>query len=173
MKALFHSRHVTAMAIPVIWVYCVCLACGPPPAVKPSSGMSRSSFEADRAYDDPPLTEAELAGMGGTQTNRRPAPTPDEPTIRSETPSRKAVRGYRVQVHSFRDRKTADIARRQLQQQLEDLSGVRVHIEEEPSSYKIRVGDCLTKAEAEKLMRTLRTRKGYPDAWIVETLVYP
>ena len=159
------------MAVTVICMSGVCLACGPPPAAKSPSGMTRSSFEADRAYDDPPLTEAELTGTGGTPSDRRPPP--GEPTTLSEAPPRKAMRGYRVQVHSFRDRKTADIARRQLQQQLEDLSGVRVHIEEEPPSYKIRVGDCRTKAEAEKLMQTLRTGKGYKDAWIVETLVYP
>ena len=45
-----------------------------------------------------------------------------------------------------------------------------VYVEYEPPFYKVRVGDFLTRAEAES-MATRARAEGYEGAWVVETLV--
>jgi len=63
--------------------------------------------------------------------------------------------------------------KRETQQRLADLTGIGVYIDGDPPYFKVRVGDCLTRADAEQLAALLRSKKGYPEAWVVETLVHP
>ena len=178
----------------------ICLnntGCGSSSATKSSPGLTtRSPIETERKYDAPPLSDRELSGMldehtvpiatpgvtqkpdstpvqevpeaptlTGTDRNPVPPPSPDS------HPPGKTVVGYRVQVHSFHGRTAAIKAHKEVKMRVKELL-VKVHLEKESSYYKIRVGDFTSKSDADRLARILKTRKGYPDAWVVKTSVY-
>lgn len=164
-------HHTSATVLSLVCLALVCLACGSSSAVRSSSGITRSTFESDREYDDPPLKDSELSSR--TQNAVASPVPPEPPTEAPEMSPLKAVRGYRIQLFSLRDKKAADEAKRRLEKQLADLPGARIYIDHESPYYKVRVGDYRTKAEAEQRMKTLRDRKGFSDAWIVETLIEP
>jgi cell division septation protein DedD len=78
--------------------------------------------------------------------------------------------GWRVQIFAFSDKSRADLAYQDAKLRL----NVPVYIEYLPgldtTPYKIRVGNFLTRVEAEKYRDFLR-ENGYPDAFLVETQV--
>ncbi len=76
------------------------------------------------------------------------------------------VQGFRVQIFASPDRQAAIEAR----QRAETVFGENVYLEFEAPYYKVRVGDCLSSVEAEKLLRKVR-KKGYPDAFRVRTTI--
>lgn len=69
---------------------------------------------------------------------------------------------FRVQILAVSDEVAAQDAKQ--------TAGLRlkqpVYVELVDGMYKVRVGDCATRVEAEKLLRKCR-ESGYPDAWIV------
>jgi hypothetical protein len=50
--------------------------------------------------------------------------------------------------------------------------GLQVYVEEEAPYYKVRIGDYLSRTKAEADLVILKTRKGYPDAWIAKTMIF-
>jgi len=76
--------------------------------------------------------------------------------------------GYRVQIGAFMSESNAELfaaaARTKVTQ--------KVYVEQVPPWYKVRVGDMLSREEAEMLRDQVR-QLGYPDSWIVETMVMP
>ena len=163
-------RQVNITSLAVLAACCAGFACGGPAATTSSGGSTRSTFEADRPFDDAPLTEAELSGNRRPQDRRTESAVPETPP--APTPPR-AVRGYRVQIHSFRDRNTAETAISQLRRRFNNMGNVRIYIDHEPPYYKVRVGDFRSKADADRILKQLQSRKEYRDAWIVETMVKP
>lgn len=162
MRARSSIRDISSSVILTLCLTCV-LACGPPSSGFPS-GTTRSSIESDRPYDDPPLKETELSASPPEPS--APSRTTEEksaPTLQPQT-----VHGYRIQVYSFKNQKTAESARKQLRKELKKLK-VQVYIENELPYYKIRVGDYKTRTEAEKHLNRLHTKRKFRDAWIVAT----
>jgi cell division septation protein DedD len=90
----------------------------------------------------------------------KPAPTP------STIPA--SVYGFRIQIFASSTQKgalkVADDAR--------GVFGGKVYIEHRPPYYKVQVGDCLTKEEAESL-KDLAINKGFRGAFVVETIINP
>ena len=107
---------------------------------------------------------------------RQPAPAAPETTLAG--PDRQAVtdtsqieqpqyiQGFRVQVFASPDRQTALEVRHRAELFLEE----DVYLEFEAPYYKVRVGDCLSFAEAETLLKKIR-KKGYSDAFRVRTTI--
>ncbi len=151
-----------------VLVCCAGAACGGPPAPASSGGRTLAIFEADRPFDDAPLSEVDLAG------NSQPPPRPPSPAPPEQLPppSSRSVRGYRVQVHSFRDRNTAEAAMSQLRRRF-NMGNVRLYIDHEPPYHKVRVGDFRSKENAAHILKKIQSRKEYRDAWIVDTMVKP
>ncbi|MGB9720608.1 MAG: SPOR domain-containing protein [bacterium] len=93
-----------------------------------------------------------------------PAPVPAPTT--STAPA--SVYGFRVQIFASSTQnganKVVDDAR--------NIFGGKVYIEHTPPYYKVRVGDCLTKEEAEAL-KNLAINKGFRGAFVVETMITP
>ncbi len=74
--------------------------------------------------------------------------------------------GYRVQVLATGERENAEVVRAEVEAR---LGGV-VYVEPIDGMYKVRVGDCRSRAEAEDLLQRCRAA-GYADAWIVSTQI--
>ena len=76
------------------------------------------------------------------------------------------VQGYRVQVFVSSNRENAQ----KIKVEAEEIFPERVYVPYDAPYYKVRVGDCLTRREAELLLEKA-VRHGYRDAWVVRTLV--
>ena len=87
---------------------------------------------------------------------------------------KETVQGYRVQLLATKD---VIMAREEKKKALFILQGEDVYLEFESPNYKLRVGNCLTRKEAEvlksKVIRIARQKKEkeWERAWIVRTRV--
>jgi len=77
------------------------------------------------------------------------------------------IQGYRVQLSATSDESQA----RELQRNAIFKFSADVYLTFEGSLYKVRVGDCRTREEAEEL-RDSAIRGGFRDAWIVPARVF-
>ena len=78
----------------------------------------------------------------------------------------KNIDGYRVQICAIADKEAArDIQREAILKFNEDI-----YLTYDSPYYKVRIGDCTTRFEADKLQR-LAVEKGFDDAWVVKTKV--
>jgi len=78
------------------------------------------------------------------------------------------VDGFRVQLFASIDAEAAEKARAQA----ETRTGLPAYIQVIDRMYKVRVGNCLTREEAEGVLAHCR-EANYPDAWIVPSPVIP
>lgn len=97
----------------------------------------------------------------------------EEPVIEPEVispppPETIETLGFRVQIYAFLSKAGADAARERATLQFPE----RVYVEHIAPYYKVRVGDCVTREEAESLKARAK-QLGYTDAFIVETMVKP
>ncbi len=107
---------------------------------------------------------------------KQPVPAAPETTLAG--PDRQAVtdtsqieqfryiQGFRVQIFASPDRQMA----LEIKQRAESLLEENLYLEFEAPYYKVRVGDCLSSAEAETLVKKIR-KKGYSDAFRVRTTI--
>ena len=119
-----------------------------------------------------PLTEENVVGEAvearrDTTRSDVAAPTPKVPTGTPITGVSGKDGGsmtpvFRVQILAVSDEASAQDARQTAALRLKQP----VYVELVDGMYKVRVGDCPTRVEAEKLLRKCR-ESGYPDAWIV------
>jgi uncharacterized protein YpuA (DUF1002 family) len=77
------------------------------------------------------------------------------------------VMGWRVQLYSCSDLSDAEYRRAQFQSALDSIS---VELIFDSPTYKLRIGNCITREEAESLRDYVRTI-GMPDAWVVRDYV--
>ena len=138
-------------------------AAPPPPSSTPSSPSSTPA-------PAPPAAGSSTTDFG---TLPPPPPPPDPsppagavatgegwitPAPASQTP------GYRVQIFASSDRARAESAAADARQRFVEP----VYIEFEAPLYKVRVGDCATRHEADTLKEKAGTQ-GYDGAWVAET----
>jgi hypothetical protein len=112
------------------------------------------SFE-DLAIDETPLTVESVAPV---------AITPDSGYSVDSTAI--AMPGYRIQVFASGDRSGADRVRDEASAKLNEFAYVALV----DGLYKVQVGDCPTRVEAEKLLQECRAA-GYTDAWVSTTKI--
>jgi len=82
-------------------------------------------------------------------------------------PRRERVLGYRVQICATSDEERARAVKRKAMLKFDE----RVYMVYDTPYYKVRIGDCMTRMEAEELKKKA-VQKGFRDAWIVRTTVY-
>ena len=87
------------------------------------------------------------------------------PTAAGENP-RDTMAGYRIQVLASGN----EAAARSVKEAAEVSVGVPAYIELADGVYKVRVGDCPSRPEAEALLAKCRAA-GYGDAWIATTKI--
>lgn len=97
-----------------------------------------------------------------------PPPKPVAPVVPAPSVAPKAIYGFRVQIFASSTERNAlrvaDDARSSF--------GGRVYIEHVPPYYKVRIGDCLTREEAE-VLKNRALSFGYRKAFVVETMITP
>lgn len=77
--------------------------------------------------------------------------------------------GWRVQIFAFSERSRAEIAYQDAKLRL-SLPVYLEYVPSDPTPHKIRVGNFLTREEAERYRDFLR-QNGYPDAFLVESQI--
>lgn len=114
----------------------------------------------------PPPTEVAVAPA--------PAPTPTPATalvpVPSETPAspQGSIYGFRIQIFASSTEKNA----MKIVDDARSSFGGKVYVEHLAPYYKVRVGDCLTREDAQ-LLKTKAVGMGYRGAFIVETMINP
>lgn len=78
-----------------------------------------------------------------------------------------AMPGYRVQIFATGSYESA----KSMRQTVASALGIPAYIDRVDGVYKVRVGDCPSRTEAEDLLQRCR-RAGYSDAWIVSSDVF-
>jgi len=81
----------------------------------------------------------------------------------------KLIEGFRVQLFATQDIEKATLEKKEAEFSFAE-DQIPVYIEFDSPMYKVRIGDCSTRDEAEQL-RELARRKGYSTSWIVKTKV--
>jgi len=127
--------------------------------------------ETSKPPELPTVEEGEITFEEATPTPTEieeavPTPTPTEKV--SPAPS-KPLYGYRVQILATSNKEKADMFAKEAQARFKDQ---KVYVEFVSPYYKVRIGDFLTREEAE----TFRARAkslGYFDAFIVESPITP
>jgi hypothetical protein len=76
------------------------------------------------------------------------------------------VSGYRVQICAFSDERAA----REIRKEAILKFNQEVYLTYDSPYYKVRIGDCLSRFEADNLQQ-LAIEKGFKDAWVVRTKV--
>ncbi|MDI6851451.1 MAG: SPOR domain-containing protein [bacterium] len=130
-----------------------------------SSCAVRKTAEGERVITIEPTTKADTIKPVVVDTAIKVTPGP----IVTQKPV-KLAQGWRVQIFAFADRSKAELAYQDAKLRL----NVPVYLEYIPGidnvPYKIRVGNFLTREEAERFRDFLR-ENGYPDAFLVETQI--
>lgn len=104
---------------------------------------------------------------GDRQTGDRqdnPVTPPPGPAVEN-----RVIDGFRVQLFATKDNQAATLEKQEAEFVFSP-DGVGVYIEFDSPMYKLRIGDCRTRDEAEEL-RELARQKGYPTSWIVKTRI--
>ena len=122
--------------------------------------------EADREekIEELPVTEEAIASETVEPEAPPPAPAPaaPSPAASAEAPQ-KTMDGFRIQVFATGASAAAESAR----EAAEVKVGVPAYVEYVDRVYKVRVGDCPSRGEAEALLAKCRGA-GYGDSWIVQ-----
>ena len=123
----------------------------------PKSTAIRKEVDRVDVFEETPVEESVFV-MEGVETV-------EELTITENmSDSIETGPGYRVQVFASGERDAA----RTFEMEVEVRMGVATYLEHLDGMYKVRVGDCRTREQAEELRDQCR-RAGYTDAWIVST----
>ena len=125
--------------------------------VPPPTSMPRDVDRVD-VFEETPVAEGALV-LEGVET------VEDVPVVDDIVDSMAVTgSGYRVQVFATGGRENAENFEMKIEMQL----GVPAYIEYVDGIYKVRVGDCRSRQQAESLRQRCRSA-GYADAWIVAT----
>ena len=88
--------------------------------------------------------------------------------ITSESENLKEIVGYRVQICAVSNEETA----RNIQRDAIMKLNKNIYLIFDSPYYKVRVGDCVTRYDAEILQKSI-IRKGFNEAWVVKTKIRP
>lgn len=129
--------------------------------------------EADReeSYEDLPITEEPVSVETVEPVNETPppvSPSPQSPAVSKPADSLpKTMDGYRIQVFASGNEASAQ----SVKEATEARVGAAAYVELIDGIYKVRVGDCPTREEAEVLLKRCR-EAGYGDAWVASCRIF-
>lgn len=136
------------------------LSCAPRKSVKKSGEEEKVTKKVEK--EEPVIIFEEEKPKESEEAKK-----PQEVTIFPKEEKR-PIYGYRVQIYAFESKERAEASATDARVRL----NYPVYVEFVPPFYKVRVGDFMTREEAERVRDELK-RLGYEDAFIVETLINP
>ena len=149
-----------------MWLVAAALAagCGQKPA-PPASGVE------SRAAPPPPPSGATAEELEVIPQPPPPDPPPPAGAVDAgegwaRAAPERTTYGYRVQVFASADRERAEAIAAEARSRF----GEPVYVEFDPPLYKVRVGDCITRHEADTL-KDRANAQGYEGSWVAETMV--
>jgi hypothetical protein len=177
------SKHHDLMALvrPLLICGCVLIlvlvgACtARPPVQKPPAATKDEPYDFKTEGNIPPLKDADVVRevdfeeVPVTEEDMQEEDveiSPGESVGAKLEPEFEQAPGFRVQVFATGNQETAEAVREAAHNKL----GVAVYSELVEGLYKVRIGDCPDREQAERLLERCRAA-GYGDAWIVETQV--
>lgn len=116
------------------------------------------SLDDDDIIVTPKESQDEVGNQAQGGSDLDPAARPGKEVVQ--------IPGYRVQLLSTKQEYGAWEAKKEAILKFEE----DIHLVHEASLYKLRVGDCRTREEAEALVEKA-VRKGFREAWIVRTKI--
>jgi len=131
-------------------------------------GKEKSVFKED--FDPLSLNDDDIVILPEETTSQKEVvekPVHEKPAVGEEKSGEEMIQGYRIQLLATGDEAQARKAKRDAIFKFQE----HVYLVFEAPLYKLRVGDCQTKKEAEAL-RKEAAQKGFRDAWIVPSKVY-
>ncbi len=124
------------------------------------------SFDPRSLDDDDivigPAEQIEGAAAGGTIAEKDPKTSDDQSRV-------KEVNGFRVQILATNNIETASLVEQEASDRFES-KGFKTYLLFETPLYKIRLGDCENRADAE-VLRDLAIENGYTGAFIVKSKI--
>ena len=112
--------------------------------------------------DDDDTTPSESVKPEVREAEEKPDVSPD--TTGAEEFDQ--VQGYRIQI--FLSSNLENVQK--IMEEASEIFTEKAYMKYDAPYYKVRIGDCLTRREAD-LLREKAVRHGYRDAWVVRTLV--
>ncbi len=154
-------------------------ASNPPSGTRPARPADVERASEKQPYDFrsegkiPPLQPGDAANEPdiqeiGVSENRIDVADADAPPVvapTEPTPVETLADGFRVQVFATADRAIADSEA----QLAGGRFGAPAYVDLDGGMYKVRVGDFVTRAEADKALAAIR--RNYADAWVVATKI--
>lgn len=138
----------------------------------PEAATVPPSLSFDESFDPLTLDDEDIRIEEEELPQAGEVPATPATGARLEVPveANRLINGFRVQLLATKDIETATLAKKEAEFTFAKDS-LGIYIEFDSPYYKLRIGDCKTREEAERLRDIART-KGYPQAWIVRTKVW-
>jgi len=149
------------LALFVLFVVMGCLKPAIQAPVSEDTTINPDTVVYDVYYDPMELPDPDL------QLDETPLILTRTLNIPEFQPDTQEVMGFRVQLVSTPD---FNFAQQKLTRVRSSMGDVGVYFQYDPPQYKLRIGNCRDRREAEKLMRRARAY-GFPDAWIVRSRI--
>ncbi len=145
--------------------------CTPMPPMQ--EGQTVDLAEAERDFDplaqdrERPIVIGEQEGESGrSEISQEDSQDPGFQEKLSDPGRPGVAQGYRVQIFLCDDLREASRMLAEARSKFEE----QVYLEYDAPYYKVRVGDCQTEPDGEKLLKIAR-RFGYQEAWLVYTVI--
>ena len=117
------------------------------------------------SLDDDDITVSETE-KPGEPTPREREEKPDVHPDTTKAEEFEQIHGYRVQIFLSSNLENAQ----KIREEANEIFSEEAYLKYDAPYYKVRIGDCLTRREAD-LLREKAVRHGYKDAWVVRALV--
>lgn len=147
------SKPMFCLALLAIIALCVCSCARKPP-------QEEVTYE-EPAVEEEVVEEGAEVAVEEEVVEEIPPPPPPAETV-----------GYRVQIGAFRFETGEWGGAQQRASEARMRFTESVYVEFEAGLYKVRVGDCVTRNDAE-MLKSKALQLGYTDAFIVETTIAP
>jgi len=129
---------------------------------------ARKPPEEEVTYEEPGVVEEEVVEEEGGE---KPAAEEVVAEVPPPPPAAQAP-GYRVQIGAFRFETGEWGGAQQRASEARMRFTEPIYVQVEAGLYKVRVGDCVTRNDAE-ILKTKAIGLGYTDAFIIETTISP
>ncbi len=162
------ARRAWCLGVTVVTLALLTFGCA---AHKPVTRQPQAEAKLDESFDPSSLGVEKFPVEAPKVIPGQKSPATGSTELAEDTlkaPESQLVLGYRVQICATPDEQEA---RSYLHEALLKFPDQGVYLTFDSPYYKVRVGDCKSRFEAEELQKRVQ-KNGFPDAWVVRTKVY-